>query len=146
METGVGGQDAGRRKGKADGHCEGSLGQFEAEIAGLFEISYFQSRIIVKMTGRRASEIVGGKDFRGSGLGFAHISELGTIATSEPKRAAEIVNGTFPAAKDGLYIRGDDGTRREAGGILRKRDECVERAGGGARGERFPCGIFAVVE
>lgn len=81
-----------------------ALDSLKRKLPGLFEISYFQSRIIVKMTGRRASEIVGGKYFRGSGLGFAHISELGTIATSEPKRAAEIVNGTFPAAKDGFIF------------------------------------------
>ena len=50
-----------------------ALDSLKRKLPGLFEISYFQSRIIVKMTGSRASEIVGGKYFRGSGLGFAHI-------------------------------------------------------------------------
>ena len=40
----------------------------------------------------------------------------------------------IPCGQGRLYIRRDDGTRLEASGILRKRDECVERAGGGAWG------------
>lgn len=76
METGVGGQDAGRRKGKLTDIVKVALDSLKRKLPGLFEISYFQSRIIVKMTGRRASEIVGGKYFRGSGLGLPTYQSL----------------------------------------------------------------------
>ena len=45
-----------------------ALDSLKRKLPGLFEISYFQSRIIVKMTGRRASEIVGGNISEAVGL------------------------------------------------------------------------------
>lgn len=74
------------------------------KLPWLFKMEYSQQRISVQMKGKRESVIVGGKYFRGSGLAMAHISELGTISTTEPARAQEIINGTLPAAKDGLIF------------------------------------------
>ena len=81
-----------------------ALESLERKLPWLFDMEYNNKVIKVQMKGRKESRIVGGKYFRGSGLGFAHISELGTISATEPKRAAEIVNATFPAAKDGFIF------------------------------------------
>lgn len=81
-----------------------ALESLKRKLPWLFKMEFNNKRIKVEMSGRKESLIVGGKYFRGSGLGFAHISELGTISATEPKRAAEIVNATFPAAKDGFIF------------------------------------------
>lgn len=74
------------------------------KLEGLLSVKYYKQKIVISFLGQPESEILGGKYFRGSGLSFAHISELGTIATSEPKRAQEIINATIPAAKDGFIF------------------------------------------
>lgn len=81
-----------------------ALESLRRKLPWLFKMEFNNKMITVEMVGRKSSRIVGGKYFRGSGLGFAHISELGTISATEPKRAAEIVNATFPAAKDGFIF------------------------------------------
>lgn len=83
---------------------EVALASLAKKLPNMIMVDRTSKRIKVQMTGGRSSEIIGGKYFRGSGLGFAHISEIGTIATTEPKRAQEIINGTLPAAKDGFIF------------------------------------------
>lgn len=74
------------------------------KIPGVWEMELVKGRLSLKAKGKDASHIFAGKSFRGDGVAFAHISEIGAIAASEPSRALEIRNSTLPAAKDGVIV------------------------------------------
>ncbi len=74
------------------------------KIPGVWDYELQKGKLTLRAKGKDPSTIYAGKSFRGDGVCFAHISEIGAIAANEPARALEIKNATLPAAEGGIVI------------------------------------------
>lgn len=60
--------------------------------------------LIVGLDEKMRSEILAGVAARGGDCSFLHVSEMGKIAHTDPKRAEEIRTGALPAARKGMRV------------------------------------------